>query len=75
MWKALLLMTKINLPITFHSSNKEWLRHNYLARKTYDGWQMPLGSKVRAGLGYPPSQVLIPHVGVPFAALGAPRKA
>lgn len=64
----------IDLPITFHASNKEWLRHNYLARKTYDGYVMPVGSKVRAGLGYLPSQVLIPHLGVPFASLGARRK-
>lgn len=51
---------------------RDWLRHNYLARRP-SAWGrsvIPVGHKVRAGLGYPPTSKLMPSLGRPWTELG-----
>lgn len=52
----------------------DFLRHNYLSRrpKSFSRPTIPTGQKVRAGLGYAPTQKLMPNLGRPWAQLGQP---
>lgn len=53
-------------------ARREYLRHNYLARRgpSYSRPTIPTGQKVRAGLGYAPTQKLMPNLGKPWTHLG-----
>lgn len=54
------------------SEEQERLRHNFLERRPSDYGRatIPIGEKVRAGLGYPPTVKLMPNLGRPWVELG-----
>ena len=53
-------------------SREDILRHNYLMRRssTWGRSVIPIGVKIRAGLGYPPTSKLMPNLGRPWSELG-----
>ena len=55
-------------------TQEDILRHNYMLRrpKDYGRPVIPTGEKVRAGLGYAPTQKLMPNLGKPWRQLGTP---
>ncbi len=53
-------------------SREDILRHNFLLRRpsAFGRATVPVGVKVRAGLGYPPTSKLMPGSGRPWTELG-----
>lgn len=53
-------------------TQEDILRHNYMLRRGRDYSRpiIPTGEKVRAGLGYAPTQKLMPNLGRPWRELG-----
>ena len=53
-------------------TQEDILRHNFMLRrpKNYSRPVIPTGEKVRYGLGYGPTQKLMPNLGRPWSELG-----
>jgi hypothetical protein len=62
----------VSEPSEPHRDQADFLRHNFLARRRpgFSRPTIPTGDKVRAGLGYPATQKLMPNLGRPWTTLG-----